>query len=65
MDLNWNGKLLLGVELLTQELGQHLVDPQVTQKSVVLLQELSFIFILFEVALQLVDPDHFGNAGDF
>ena len=50
------------IKLLAHQLRQHFVHSDVSQKRVIILQKLSFVLELFEVALKFVVADHFGDA---
>ena len=64
MEFDWTGVLLSLVKLLAHQLWQHFVYSEVSQKRVIILQELPLVLELFEVALEFVEADNFGDARD-
>ena len=56
--------LLALVKLFAQQLGQHLVDSEIGQERIVVLQQLTLVLELLEIALQLVETNHFRDARD-
>jgi hypothetical protein len=58
------GILLLGIELFSKELREHLINAEVRQEEIVVGKELALILVLLEVLLQLGDAYDFGYAWD-
>lgn len=64
VQLDRAGVALALVEFFAHELGEHLVHSQVRQEAIVLFQQLPLVLVLLEVSLQLVEANHFRDAGD-
>ena len=64
MDFDGTWVLLALVKLFAHQLRQHLVDSKIGQERVVVLQQLALILELLEVALELVEANHFRDAWD-
>ena len=64
MELDGAWVLLAGVELFAEQLRQHLVHSDVGKEAIVILEKLSLVFELMEVALKFVKSDDLGDRWD-